>query len=82
VLLNRGGGSFRAKRDYRTGPGPTDVAIGDLNADGKPDLVTPNLNSIDTGPPRISVLLNKGSGTFRGRATTEPDGSTPSRSAT
>jgi FG-GAP-like repeat len=36
VLLNRGGGSFRAKRDYRTGPGPTDVAIGDLSADGVP----------------------------------------------
>jgi hypothetical protein len=31
------------------------------------NLVTPNLNSIDTGPPRISVLLNNGNGSFRAR---------------
>ena len=57
---------FRAKRDYRTGPGPRAIAIGDLNADGKPDLATANLN-VDTGPPTVSVLLNRGEGTFRAR---------------
>jgi FG-GAP-like repeat/PASTA domain/FG-GAP repeat len=60
VLLNEGGGSFRAKRDYRTGRGPTDVAIGDLNGDGKLDLATANLLA-DT----VAVLLNKGDGTFQ-----------------
>jgi FG-GAP-like repeat len=64
VLLNRGGGRFRAPRDYSTGASPTDLAVGDLNADGKADVATSNLNSIDTGHPRISVLLNKGDGSF------------------
>jgi hypothetical protein len=40
VLLNRGEGSFRAKRDDRTSRGPESIAIGDLDGDGKPDIVT------------------------------------------
>jgi hypothetical protein len=60
VLLNRGNGSFRAKRDYRTG-GIYMVAIGDLNGDGKPDLAT--------GSPWgfVSVLVNGGDGSFQAR---------------
>jgi hypothetical protein len=65
VLLNRGNGSFRARRDSRTGPSPGDVGIADLNADGKLDLVTTNLNSGDR--PTVSVLLNRGGGRFRAR---------------
>src|SRR5207247_2577600 len=52
-LLNRGDGSFAAKRDYRTGY-PFSLAIGDLNGDGKPDLVTANDDADNT----VSVLLN------------------------
>jgi hypothetical protein len=59
VLLNRGDGSFRAKRNYRTGATPLAVAIGDLNGDGKPDLATANL-----GANTVSVLLNRGNGSF------------------
>jgi hypothetical protein len=59
VLLNRGDGSFQAKLDYATGRVPIQVAIGDLNADGKPDLITANALS-DT----VSVLLNRGAGSF------------------
>src|SRR5439155_18904413 len=40
VLLGNGDGSFGIKTDYDTGPGPSSVAIGDLNGDGKPDLAT------------------------------------------
>ena len=53
MLLNRGDGSFQAKVDYATGPGPNSVAIGDLNGDGKPDLATANLAGHS-----VSVLLN------------------------
>jgi FG-GAP-like repeat/PASTA domain/FG-GAP repeat len=59
VLLNRGDGSFRARRDYGTG-GAYSVAIGDLNGDAKPDLAT-----ADGGA--VSVLLNKGDGSFQAK---------------
>ena len=62
VLLNRGDGSFRARADYSTGASPVEVAIGDLNGDGKPDLATANL-----GANTASVLLNRGHGTFRAK---------------
>jgi FG-GAP-like repeat/PASTA domain len=57
ILRNRGDGSFRAKRDYRTGRGTESVAIGDLNADRKPDVGTSNDKT-------VSVLVNRGDGTF------------------
>ena len=62
VLLNRGNGSFQAKRDYRTG-GTDSVAVGDLNGDRKPDLVTANGNNDDT----VSVLANRGNGSFQSK---------------
>jgi len=49
-------GSFAAKVDFATGSMPNSVAIGDLDGDGKPDLVVANYNG-DT----ISVLRNKSS---------------------
>jgi FG-GAP-like repeat len=39
--------------DYETGNGPNEVAIGDVNRDGKPDLVTVNSFS-----GTVSVLIN------------------------
>jgi hypothetical protein len=70
VLVNRGDGSFKTNLDYRTGPGPTSLAIGDLNGDGRPDLVTANGSSSpgsdeDDWVDSVSVLLNRGAGTFR-----------------
>ena len=60
VLLNRGNGSFRARRDYETG-WIYSVAIGDLNGDRKPDLVVGSV----WGFP--SVLLNRGNGSFQAK---------------
>ena len=61
VLLGDGAGGFQAPTQYTTGPTPFAVAVWDLNADGKPDVVTPNwdggtitvwLNAGATGPRR------------------------------
>jgi hypothetical protein len=51
--------SFAAAATYNTATGPSDLAIGDFNGDGKPDLavVTPGAN-------KMSILLGAGGGTF------------------
>jgi predicted NUDIX family NTP pyrophosphohydrolase len=62
VLLNGGDGRFGAPLDYAAGGeigAASSVAVGDLNGDGKPDLVTSN-DQLNT----ISVLPNKGDGSF------------------
>ena len=67
VLLNRGDGTFGARRDFPTSGCPLDVAIGDMNGDGKPDLVSANWSDWedpDAGPSTVSLLLNEGEGTF------------------
>jgi hypothetical protein len=64
VLLNRGDGSFQAQRGYRTGRRPSSVAVGDLNSDDKPDLATANNAG---GVNTVSVLLNRGDGSFQAK---------------
>jgi FG-GAP repeat len=49
-------------RSYASGAGPVSVAVGDLNGDGKPDLVTANLYA-----NTISVFLNRAGGSFKPR---------------
>ena len=60
MLLNKGDGHFRTKRDYRSGQFPISVVTGDLNGDGKHDLVT-----ISPSSSTISTLLNRGDGSFQ-----------------
>jgi hypothetical protein len=67
VLLNRGGGGFRPKRDYVTGPHPSSVAIGDLNGDRKPDLTIANFGTEEDPGATVSVLVNKGDGSFEAK---------------
>src|SRR5205823_13074441 len=45
VLLGNGDGTFREPVSFGAGVNPTSVAIGDLNGDGRPDLVVTNFNS-------------------------------------
>jgi hypothetical protein len=62
VFLNKGGGTFKAQRAYRTGSADVygfsrqRLETSDLNGDDKPDLVT-----ADAG---LSVLVNRGDGSF------------------
>ncbi|MDS4028772.1 MAG: FG-GAP-like repeat-containing protein [Candidatus Contendobacter sp.] len=50
--------SFAAKTDFAVGPFPSAVAIGDLDGDGKPDLVVANSNGNTGGPSTVSILIN------------------------
>ena len=64
VLFSAGAGFtsplFYSRIDYPVDKAPASAAIGDLNKDGKPDLVV--ANSLST---TVSVLLGKGYGTFQ-----------------
>jgi FG-GAP-like repeat len=62
VLLNKGHGTFAAKRDYAVGGHPDGVEVADLNGDGSPDLATGN-----ELPTTFSVLLNRGDGSFEAK---------------
>jgi|GEM_PF-6598598 len=57
VMLNNGDGTFKKPTDYVVGRGPLDLALGDLDGQGGPDLVVGD----GTG---LRVLLSTGKGTF------------------
>ncbi|MET0623709.1 MAG: FG-GAP-like repeat-containing protein [Pyrinomonadaceae bacterium] len=60
VALNNGDGTFRPYVEYPAGGFTQDVAAGDLNGDGRADLVVTN----ESEQTSLTVLLNKGDGTF------------------
>jgi FG-GAP-like repeat/PASTA domain len=63
VFLNRGDGTFQRRRDYAA----TDalgIAIGDLNGDRKPELITRGETYNESGDATVSVLVNRGGGSF------------------
>lgn len=67
VLFNRGDGELAAKRDYRGARRFAEaVAVADVNGDSRADLVVVN------GGHGISVLLNRGTGTFAPRVVLVP----------
>ena len=57
VLLGRGDGTFRPRRDYAVGLHASRVVAADLNGDARPDLAL-----ADAG--NLAVLLNRGDGSF------------------
>jgi hypothetical protein len=72
VLVNTGAQTFAAHADYSVGNNTetSDVALGDLNGDGKLDVVASNAS-----PGSISVFLNKGTGAMA-TAVSYPSGAT------
>ena len=61
VLLGNGTQGFTATTGspFTVGTGPSSVAVGDFNRDGKPDLAIAN-----AGSNNVTVLLNSGTGSF------------------
>ena len=66
VLLNNGGGTgtFASAQTYAVGHLPYQVAIGDLNGDGIPDLAVTNY-----GDNTVSILYGQSGGGFTGGQT-------------
>ncbi len=60
VLISNGDGTFKPGQSVPVGEGPSAMAIGDFNHDGRMDLVTVNELSND-----LSVLMGNGDGTFQ-----------------
>lgn len=67
VLLGLGHGTFAAPVAYNSGGwAAVDVAVADVNGDGKPDIVVANCGPVDgCGNGTIGVLLGDGTGTFQ-----------------
>ncbi|MFN6052282.1 MAG: FG-GAP repeat domain-containing protein, partial [Planctomycetia bacterium] len=63
VLLGNGNGTFGPKADFATGDYPNSVTLGDVNGDGRLDIITANRIS-----DSASVLLGNGNGTFSPKA--------------
>jgi hypothetical protein len=73
VLLGNGDGTFQPAVTYGTAGGTAfAVAVGDVNRDGKSDLLIANDN-----PPTLAVLLGNGDGTFQPAVTYDTGGSEP-----
>lgn len=67
VLLATGDGLFAPPQAYPAGQGPDAIAVGDLNADGVPDLAVANEDSQD-----LSLLAGLGDGSFAPAVTLAP----------
>ena len=67
VLLGQPGAGFGPPSDFSLGPSPQspqDIALGDVDGDGRLDLVIAN-----QGAGRVCVLLNQGAGSFGNKKT-------------
>ena len=83
VLLGNGDGTFRAAVTYGSGGFHTvSVTVGDVNGDGKPDLlVTNDCVDQDCATGNVGVLLGNGNGTFQAAVTYASGGEEPESAA-
>jgi hypothetical protein len=68
VLSGKGDGTFAIPLTYSSGGySPNAIAVGDVNGDGKPDLVVAHCGTVAScGAGNVGVLLGNGDGTFAG----------------
>ena len=76
VLLGKGDGTFKAAVTYDSGGYlAVALAVGDVNGDGKPDLIVVNAyGNTKFADGTIGVLLGNGDGTFQPAVTYSTDG--------
>lgn len=60
VLLNRGDANLESKLDLELTASPLEVALGDLDGDGDPDLVVSLLEEVESEHNTVLVLRNEG----------------------
>ena len=72
VLLGNGDGTFQPQTSFGAGSYASGLAIGDLNGDGRPDLVTGHSEGVEND---VSVLFNNGDGTFQSPVAYDTGGS-------
>ncbi len=67
IFLGYGNGTFHTQVIYSTGPGsqPYSIALGDLNNDGRLDIIVSNFNWF----ANVGVFLGYGNGTFSNQTT-------------
>src|SRR6266566_1175954 len=69
LLLGNGDGTFQATVNYASGGlSPSSIAVGDVNGDGKPDLLVGNayVGNGNYSRGSVGLLLGNGDGTFLG----------------
>ncbi len=76
VYLGGPGGTFTPGGTAATGNNPIGLAVGDVNADGHPDVAVAHADVLNTGNSFISVLRGTGTGGLQGR-TNHPVGKSP-----
>lgn len=75
LLLGNGDGTFQPAASLASGTlGARAVAIADVNADGKPDLVVVGGASVNSNDGAVGVLLGNGDGTFQKPVIYNPGG--------
>jgi hypothetical protein len=80
VLLGKGDGTFARPQVFAASSQnftPQSMALGDVNGDGKIDLVIKSVSFLDSDAFQVGVLLGNGDGTFPSPllAPAQPDGS-------